>query len=279
MSLAFTLDFLIVGGMKCGTSSLGFHLGRHPQVAIPKGEVHFFDNDKHYEEGLGWYQSKLAPFITEQTVVVGEKTAAYTYDPKVAERIHRAMPDAKLVWILREPVSRAYSNYIHAYRNGALRLSFAEAVRREPERVKKNIYAGYLARSRYAEQIERFLKRFSRDQMHFMLLENLIADPAETLGNLFTFLGVSEDGFKIIPEPRGPTAMPRCQPLQWAARRLNGNGPLWAAVNYLNLVGKKPGYPPLDEKLKAALERDFEPHNERLAEITGLDLSVWGSTS
>ncbi len=271
----FKIDFLIVGGMKCGTSTLGFHLRRHEQVCIPRGEVHFFDNERNYYKGLDWYADRHLKHRTENTVVVGEKTVAYTFDPKVAERIHGAFPEVKLVWILREPVSRAYSNYIHAFRNGALRLSFEEAVKREPELMRKSIYFGYLERSRYAGQIDRFLRYFDREQMHFMLFEHLIADPMTALEGLFDFIGVSKAGFTLETRPRGQTVMPRFQPSVWAARKIGGTGPLWSLVSLANLAFKKPGYPPLDPELRARLEAGFAADNDRLAELTGLDLSAW----
>ena len=162
MSDGFKMDFIIVGAMKCGTTSLGFHLQRHPQVCIPNGEVHFFENEKNFQKGMGWYENRIRRFEGPQTVVRGEKTAAYTYHPDVPGRIHAAFPETKLVWILREPVARAHSNYIHAFRTGSVRGSFEEAVEKEAERMKRSIYFGYLERSRYAPQVERYLELFSR---------------------------------------------------------------------------------------------------------------------
>jgi hypothetical protein len=269
------IDFIIVGAMKSGTTSLGFYLRRHPNVCIPKGEVHFFDNERNFKKGLGWYERKLFRKGTRHTVVTGEKTTAYTYKPEVAERIYKAYPEVKLIWILREPVSRAYSNYIHAYRNGAVRFSFEEAIRAEPELIKKSIYLGYLKRSRYAEQVERFLKFFSREQMHFMLFESFVSDTRAELGKLFRFLGVSEEAFTFTDEPRGRTVMPRLQASIWAARKIGGTGPLWSAMMFANSVFKKPGYPKPDPELRDRLKDELQEDNRKLAEITGLDISVW----
>jgi hypothetical protein len=121
-------DFLIVGGMKCGTTSLGFHLRNNLEVCFPKRELHFFDNDKNFNRGEEWYTRQLSNNHTEKSKIVGEKTAAYCFFPKVTQRIHSYCPDVKLVWVFREPVARAYSNYIHSFRTGFSRLSFSEAV-------------------------------------------------------------------------------------------------------------------------------------------------------
>ena len=73
------VDFIIVGAMKSGTTSLGFHLRRHGQICIPRGEVHFFDNERHFEKGLAWYERQLRRHRTKRTVVTGEKTAVWEY--------------------------------------------------------------------------------------------------------------------------------------------------------------------------------------------------------
>ncbi len=99
-------DFLIVGTMKSGTSSLRHYLSQHPQIAIPAREIHFFDRDDTYARGPAWYLGRLARDRTANTTIVGEKTPTYSYDPKVPARIHRDFPGVKLVWIFRNPVDR-----------------------------------------------------------------------------------------------------------------------------------------------------------------------------
>ncbi len=275
MSTPFTMDFIIVGAMKSGTTSLGFHLGRHPQVCIPRGEVHFFENEKNYRKGLGWYERQIRRHETGRTVVRGEKTTAYTYHPDVPERIHRAFPQTRLVWILREPVERAYSNYIHAFRTGAVRGSFEEAVENEAEQMKKSIYFGFLERSRYAKQIARYLKYFSRERMHFILFEHFIRNVGDELGRLFDFIGVTEEGFALKDEPRGRAIMPRWQSSVYLTRRFLGPGIVHQTVTFANTALKKPGYEKLDPAYKAELKKRFVDDNAELTAITGLDLSVW----
>jgi hypothetical protein len=268
-------DFIIVGAMKSGTTSLGFHLRNHKNVCIPKGELHYFDRRSNLQKGEDWYIQQLLRGCKEETLVVGEKTPTYCYLPEVAGRIHRFAPDVKLIWIFREPVSRAYSNYLHAYREGATRLSFDEAIAREKELIQENRFFGYLERSRYYLQVERFLKYFKMEQMHFMLFEELIRDTQEELERLFDFLGVPVEGFEYIDEPRGTTVHPRWQRSVWLARRIFGRGAIFGSVRFLNTFLKAPGYPELPDETREKLMPIFKDDNEKLARLIGKDLSCW----
>lgn len=109
------VDFIIVGAMKSGTSSLAFHLSNHPDIYMPESEVHFFNDDEAYEKG---YQHYLNQFEYLQNKIVGEKTPTYSYLKKCPERIYDFNANVKLIWIFRNPVDRAYSNYWHAVKRG-----------------------------------------------------------------------------------------------------------------------------------------------------------------
>jgi hypothetical protein len=268
-------DFLIVGTMKSGTTSLGYHLGRHESICIPRGEVHFFDRDANFRRGPEWYRKTLLRHGTERTRVFGEKTPTYSYQPNVAARIHGLFPDVKLIWIFREPVSRAYSNYLHAFREGAIRMRFEDAVAREAELIREDIFFGYLERGRYYKQVERFLELFPRENMHFMVFEEFVRDTRRSLLELFRFIGVSEEGFRYADEPRGKTVLPRYQPSVWLARRIAGRGALFGAIRWLNTIGQPAGYPALPEEIRLRLAETFAADNEKLSRLIDRDLSIW----
>jgi hypothetical protein len=268
-------DFIIVGAMKAGTSSLRYQLGNHSKISIPTDEVHFFNNDSNYNKGLDWYIDRLCFNFTENTVLIGEKTPTYCYQPNVAKRIHGIFPDVKLIWIFREPVSRAYSNYMHAYQGGFDRLSFEEAIKREPDRIRKNIFFGYMERSRYALQVERFLELFPKEQMHFMLFEQFIADTQGELLRLFDFLGISEDGFTFREEVIHKTVFPRWPLSMWVIRQLFGKNTLHKVAAKLNTSGKEPGYPKMDPDFRASLKTRFLDDNEKLATLIDKELDIW----
>jgi len=269
------VDFLIVGAMKAGTSSLGLHLERHPEVCLPARELHFFDQAETFDRGPAWYAQELRRGLRPEHRVVGEKTPTYSYRPEAAERIRAVAPDVKLVWSFRHPVDRAYSNYLHALTVGNETLTFERAVELEPERVRANPFHGYLARSRYWEQLDRFLAHFPREQMHFALFEEFRADPRGELRRLFAFLGVDPDAADYRAEVGNPTRLPRSPRMLAATRRRFGAGRVLDAVRWLNTAGRPPGYPALDPAQRARLAAGFREDNARLAERIGRSLEAW----
>src|SRR5688572_513820 len=157
--MAFVLpSFVIVGAMKSGTTTLGEYLTEHEEIHVPIPEIHFFDLPRNYERGVAWYERQFEGAGTKR--IVGDKTGTYSYLPEVPPRIARALPHAKLIWIFREPVARTYSNYWHAVSRGNERLDFATAVEREPDRVGRDVFRGYVRRSIYVEQVRRYLDYF-----------------------------------------------------------------------------------------------------------------------
>ena len=102
--------FLIVGGMKAGTSSLAQILNQHPKIFIPNQELHYFNKDENYFKGYDFYNKNF-----KAGVLNGEKTPTYSFQENCAERIYKYNKDFKLIWILRNPTDRAISNYYHAF--------------------------------------------------------------------------------------------------------------------------------------------------------------------
>lgn len=175
-------DFLIVGAMKAGSTTLMDYLVSHPEVGIPAEEINYFDKDSNYKKGEKWYSSWFKSFTSQN--IIGEKTPAYCYDPKVAERIYQQNPKMKLIWILRNPVKRTYSNYWHYIRIGKENLSVGDCLDLEDERVKKDIYKGYFKRSVYVDQVNRYLQFFPTEQMHFIIFEDFVNNPERGLVEL-----------------------------------------------------------------------------------------------
>lgn len=268
-------DFLIVGAMKAGTTSLAFQLRSHPQVAIPAHEVHYFDSKRALARGLHWYREVLEAERTPETRVIGEKTPTYCFSPAVAQRIHMHAPNAKLLWSFRNPVDRTYSNYLHAVKRGGERRSFEDALAMERAGKVKHRRNMYLLRSRYAEQLERFLKFFPLKQMRFVLFEDLIKDPL-TIRPVLEFLGVDANGFRVPREPRNRTVLPRSKTMLWAAREMIGGDTFpMRVIHRLSTWRVPPGYPKMHAETRANLEREFRADNEKLARLIGRDLSIW----
>ncbi|MEM7356645.1 MAG: sulfotransferase domain-containing protein [Acidobacteriota bacterium] len=199
-------DFLIIGAQKCGTTSLFRLLEAHPSFAMstPK-EVHFFS--EHFRRGTDWYREHFPPARSDQQV--GEATPLYLFWPACLERISALLPNARLVVLLREPGARAYSHYHHEVALGREQRGFEQALDEEEPLLEQEMAAmtrnpeyfsqparcfSYLARGRYAQQLERVYRFFDHRQVHVTACDRLFAGEQEALDDLFRFLGAREAG-------------------------------------------------------------------------------------
>jgi hypothetical protein len=198
-------DFVIIGTMKGGTTSMFQYLAQHPQVHPPfRKEIKFFDI--HYAKGLGWYRSHFPLWLKmKDGALTGEATPYYLFHPLAAERMAKVLPKVKLILMLRNPVDRTYSHFNHMVRVGREPLHFDKAIAAESERLAgeaERIVANpnystfmhghysYLARSRYAEQLPRWLEAFPREQMLILPSEEQTTSPAAAFQKVLDFLGL-----------------------------------------------------------------------------------------
>ena len=183
---------LIIGAQKAGTTALYAWLRDHPAVVGPVWkEVNYFD--RRYAKGPRWYRGNF-PRARGASVVL-EATPGYLFHPQAPQRVRELIPDARLVALVREPVGRAYSHYQHEVALGREPLAFEQAVAAEDERMDGELdrmladpeyfshawwnYT-YLARGRYAEQLERWLEVFPEEQLLVIPTEDLTQRPRET---------------------------------------------------------------------------------------------------
>lgn len=216
-------DFLIVGAMKAGTSSLYDWLTEHPDVLGARTkELHFFDTAGGDPRDY-WAQFPLRltvlwlRLLRRRPVITGEATPFYLFHPLVPERVHRLIPNVKLIVILRDPVERAISHYWHEVRMGREHLSMLEAVQAEDQRIAKDwerlrrgqdpsadfMHYSYVARGRYGDQMDRWSTVFSSEQVLILHFEDLVADPRSVYERALTFLGI-RPGLAPLPcfEPK-----------------------------------------------------------------------------
>ena len=191
-------DFIIAGAPRSGTSWLYELLGRHPGVYMAKPrapEPKFFLVDELYAQGLARYAQWFATAGPSQKA--GEKSSNYLEQPVVAQRIARDLPDVKLVFVLREPVARAYSNYRWSRMNGREHADFATAVAREAER-ERDIepalrYArphAYVSRGFYADLLQPYFDRFPREHILVLRFEDVVSQPQRVAVRLHGFIDV-----------------------------------------------------------------------------------------
>lgn len=248
--------FLIAGAQKCGTTSLAGALREHPEIFMTKRkELHFFD--RHYDRGLEWYERHFTP--EPQHRQFGEATPAYMFDKDARSRLAQTLPEAKIVIILRDPVSRAYSHYWHKRRLGDEPLtSFEDAVAAEPERMASNRVRvrngySYITRGYYMDQIEPMVEAHGRDRVHVLLLDDLTADRVGTLRTLLEFL-------EVDPGP---------------AQELNVGQRNKYRVTTESGDVQPVQYEPMAEATRLRLQELYAESNARLAEFLGRDLSHW----
>lgn len=176
-------DFLGLGAQKAATSWIHACLYEHPQVFMPAGkEVHFFS--RHYEKGLDWYEGQLRGCGPDQ--LAGEISPTYLYDPQTPARIHEYVPRAKLIVCLRSPVQRAISAYRYEVKTGAVSAdkSFSEALKDKPAYVEHGLYSG---------QLQRYVERFSRDQILIQIYEDIAREPHGFMRQVYAFLGIDPE--------------------------------------------------------------------------------------
>ena len=205
-------DFLIIGGKKCGTSSLYNYLAEHPRVAPAfRKEVHFFDNAAN--PGALRYRAYFPTSAYKSYVrrrrgsgfLTGEATPYYLFYPLAPKRVRRIVPGAKLVALLRNPVDRAYSHYYHEVRRGTEDASFEEAIEHETQRLsgeREGILRAdgydslnhrrysYLSRGMYVDQIRNWREHFPEEQLLILRSEDLYSDTASVVGRTLEFLGL-----------------------------------------------------------------------------------------
>lgn len=270
-------DFLICGAQKAGTTSLNFYLRNHPDIYIPwKKELHFFDNDSNFNKGIVWYTKHFSKADKES--ITGESTPIYMYLDKVPVRIVGAMPSVKLIFILRNPVERAWSHYWDSVKRGKEFLSFENAVKNENERIQageeSRRFFSYVDRGKYIDQIERYLKYFTRTQMYFILTEDLRNNPGQAMAGLLNFLGVKSGKINAAPTIKHEGKIPVFNSLNTRFRESLLNKYFIPRKIYESLFLKKNRHR-MDPDIKKYLYNHFENYNRELSTFLGHDGILW----
>ncbi|MDY6805892.1 MAG: sulfotransferase domain-containing protein [Cyanobacteriota bacterium] len=254
-------SFLIIGGQKCGTTSLYQYLCEHPQVvSARRKEVSFFTGN--FNKGNNWYLKQF-PRVESQEIITGEASPNYIFYPHTPQRVYEFFPEMKLVALLRDPVERAISHYYHnrkmnqIIKKGKKRepLSFEMAIERENRRIKGDIkrlqidnnynrcynfnHYSYLTKGIYVDQLKRWMEVFPREQLLIFKSEHFFKNPSITLKEVLEFLDLPE--FEL-PEYK---------------QRNKGT---------LKKAKKKS----ISDSLKLQLAEYFQPHNQRLEEFLGM---------
>jgi hypothetical protein len=202
------LDFFIIGVQKCGTTALDTFLRRAGRVQMADSkELHFFDND-----AADWrqpdYRALHARFswAEDRPVFRGEATPIYIFWPNALERLQRYNPRAKLIVCLRHPAYRAHSQWRMEMKRGWESMSFKGAISEMGRRRARNSAKGvdrvfsYVERGFYAPQLIRLFRLFPREQIHFVMMDELWRTPASVVDAIHRFLGVGSTPASIEKE-------------------------------------------------------------------------------
>lgn len=208
-------NFLVIGAYKCGTTSLHHYLGQHPDIFMAaRKEPNFFafDTRQNTDITVGVQHPALAGAVTDLSEYealfaghggrarVGEVSPEYLVNEWACARIAARIPDAKLIVVLRNPVDRAYSDYLMYVRDGLEHETFERALELQDERSERGELTGYyLSTGHYADQIGRYDETFGPEQLHIALFDDLFGDRNDTLASIFEFLGVDPD-VELTPE-------------------------------------------------------------------------------
>jgi hypothetical protein len=270
-------NFLVIGAMKAGTTSLYQYLASHPEVfmSTPK-ELHFFS----WKAGsdLDWYQQHFAS--TGRAIAVGEASATYTTYPDAegaAARIAEVVPDARLVYLVRHPIDRMRSHYLHLVSRGEERVPIDQALIVNPV---------YLRTSRYAERIEQYLHHFPREQILIVQSERLLTARGETMRQIYRFIGADDSWVPSTLEQEfhrtSGKSMPRSgvQPLRRNphAMKLARHLPD-SSVKLVRRIIRRPIEPDrgqINQDLRTQLENLVRTDVRRLRALLGEGFDGWG---
>jgi hypothetical protein len=272
-------DLIIIGAGKSGTTSLHYYLDLHPAITMTREkELHFFSKPLVWERGIDWYSS----MFDGGAELRGEASVTYTAWPKwkgVPGRMASVVPDARLLYIVRDPVRRIVSSWQHRYADGTESRTLADALRE----LKGN---DLVERSRYFRQIAEYLPFYPRSRIHVICSETLLADRRATLAGVFRFLGV-DPAFDLPGFDRLEHESRRRRRKGRLARVLQRFGESRPARILSPSVRRRIGYlvyrpitrpmepPALDERTAARL-REFLAHDvARLRAFTGLPFAQW----
>lgn len=270
---------IVIGAQKCATRSLHYYMGLHPQISMARAkELEFFVLEKNWDKGVEWYKSNFSG----EAQVRGEASPNYTNYPffdGVPERMYSLVPDAKLIYILRDPLERIVSHYVHFYANGIEDRTISNAL----VNLENN---DYVSRSQYFMQVEQYLSYFPASNILIITLEDLMHHRLETLQTVFRFLNVNasfqSQQFQRIKHPSnlkrrnnwlgqfmartfGTTVIDRLPPkFRWKIKLI-----LYRPFSH------KIERPQLDEGLQAQLMAYLKDDINRLRDFTGRSFESW----
>jgi hypothetical protein len=269
-------NLIVIGAQKCGTSTLHYYLALHPQISAstPK-ELDFFIAERNWPQGVDWYRSH---FDAEAPVRL-ESSPNYTTYPHfegVAERMHEVVPDARLIFMVRDPIARIEAHWVHNYAKRRERGSVLDTITHPS--------TTYVQRSCYFSQLERFLAFYDRSRVLVFQQSDLRDRRRDTLRQVFEFAGIDPE----FDHPRFEAVRHRTEKKRRASKlglrvkelsKTRGGRHVPKAVwNYAEAglrLSRPIERPDLRQAMPPEVVRTLREDAERLREFTGREFSTW----
>ncbi len=178
--------FIVIGAARSGTTSLHKYLEAHPEISMSEiKEINYFSNQRFWKNGHEWYFNH---FKKSNTKVIGEASTSYSAAPlinHVPQRIYDCLGDIKLIYLLRDPIERLLSHYMHYVQRGERETTIDELINNGKEH-------DILTQGKYSYQIEEYLKYFPRSSIHLITIDDLKNRAEPTVSSIYKFLGVDD---------------------------------------------------------------------------------------
>ncbi len=270
-------NLIVIGAQKCGTSVLHYYLGLHPEISMSQTkELNFFIEERNWPRGVDWYRAHFDPHAT----VRGEASPNYTADPVFAgvpERMHSVVPDAKLIYIVRDPLERIAAHWVHNVAKGRVKGGLRETLLKQK--------TSYIARSRYHMQLQRFLRFYPLEGLLVLEQNDLRDRRAETLRSVFEFAGVdpgfSHARFRHERHKTGRKTAPTRLGTRLEERRARAQRHVlppeaWALAREYWPLGRRIKRPDLGGALPDDVLATLREDAEQLRLLTGRGFEHWG---
>ena len=269
-------NLIVIGAQKCGTSVLHYYLSLHPEVSMSKPkELNFFIEERNWPRGTDWYKAQFDP----DAHVRGEASPNYTAFPQhdgVPERMHSVVPDAKLIYMIRDPLERIAAHWVHNYAKRREKGTLAETL--------MHPHTSYVVRSQYHMQLEQFLRFYPLERILILQQSELRRDRHATLRRVFEFVGVdSEFEDREFDRERHATAGKRRASRVGAKIQRLGRTEygqrlpkrFWNALDIPVRLRRPIARPDVRHALPPETLRLLREDAERLRELTGRDFAHW----
>ncbi len=272
-------NLIVIGGSKTGTTSLHYYLNRHPQIFMSREkEVRFFSD--HFKKNVGWYRSHFEQ--AGDVLVRGETSPQYTAFPQVSgvpQRMHALLPEAKLIYIVRDPLARMMSHFAFV-----TPVSDSQEFARALAPLETN---PFVAASRQCWQLEQYLRHYALDRILILTSEELRLDRRGTLARAFRFLGIDDTFYSSDCDVELNVSARECRehtpaskfigrvvdlhPVRWIPLRFGV--PMRDAA--LRMFSRSVSQPMVGADLKDRLQELFLEDTNRLRRLTGLRFEHW----